>query len=128
VTSQLTVSLFCHVFNDGSLSLGLLKDDYSVQTLHNDDYDDDNNNMNHSRYSDCLRTGRPRGRSPSPGRVKIFLFSTSSRPAQWPTQHPSQWVRGALSPGVKWPGREANHSPPASDEFKKMWIYTSTPP
>jgi hypothetical protein len=34
---------------------------------------------------------------------------------------------GALSPGVKRPGREADHSPPASAEVKKMWIYTSTP-
>jgi hypothetical protein len=31
---------------------------------------------------------------------------------------------GALSPGVKRPGREADHSPPASAEVKK----TSTPP
>jgi hypothetical protein len=30
--------------------------------------------------------------------------------------------------GVKQPGREANHSPPASAEVKKIWIYTSTPP
>jgi hypothetical protein len=35
---------------------------------------------------------------------------------------------GALSPGVKWPGREADHSPPTSAEVKRMWIYTSTPP
>jgi hypothetical protein len=31
----------------------------------------------------------------------------------------------ALSPGVKWQGREADHSPPASAEVKKLWIYTS---
>jgi hypothetical protein len=30
--------------------------------------------------------------------------------------------------GVKWPEREADHSPLASAEIKKMWIYTSTPP
>jgi hypothetical protein len=30
-------------------------------------------------------------------------------------------------PGVKRPGREADHSPPTSAEVKKMWIYTSTP-
>jgi hypothetical protein len=35
---------------------------------------------------------------------------------------------GALSPGVKRQGREADHSPPASAEVKKIWIYTSTPP
>jgi hypothetical protein len=30
-------------------------------------------------------------------------------------------------PGVKRPGREADHSPPGSAEAKKMWIHTSTP-
>jgi hypothetical protein len=32
-----------------------------------------------------------------------------------------------MGTGVKRPGREAGHSPPASAEVKKMWIYTSTP-
>jgi hypothetical protein len=32
------------------------------------------------------------------------------------------------SPGVKQPGREADHSPPANVEVKKIWIYISTPP
>jgi hypothetical protein len=35
---------------------------------------------------------------------------------------------GALSPGVKRLGDDADHSPPASGDFKKIWIYTSTPP
>jgi hypothetical protein len=65
---------------------------------------------------------------PSPSGIKNFLFSTSSRPGLGPTQPPIQWVPGALSPGVKPPGHEANHSPTASVEDKKMWIYTSTPP
>jgi hypothetical protein len=30
--------------------------------------------------------------------------------------------------GVKWPGREANNSPPHSAEIKSEWNYTSTPP
>jgi hypothetical protein len=34
----------------------------------------------------------------------------------------------ALSWGVKRPGREADHSPPTSAEFKKTWIYIYTPP
>jgi hypothetical protein len=29
--------------------------------------------------------------------------------------------------GVKWLWHEANHSPPASAEVKKTWVYTSTP-
>jgi hypothetical protein len=81
-----------------------------------------------SRYSEWLQAGQPRGRSSSPGRDKNFLFSISSRLALGPTQAPSQWLPGALSPGVKRPVREADHSPPASAEVKKMWFYTSTPP
>jgi hypothetical protein len=36
-----------------------------------------------------------------------------------PTQPPIQWVPGTLSLGVKWPGREADHSPPSSAEVKE---------
>jgi len=32
---------------------------------------------------------------------------------------PIQWIRGALSSGVKRPGREADHSPPSSAEVKE---------
>jgi hypothetical protein len=59
-------------------------------------------------------------------RVKNFVFSTSSRPTVESTQLPIQWVSRALYPGVKRPGREADHSPPASAEVKKIQIYTST--
>jgi hypothetical protein len=38
-----------------------------------------------------------------------------------------QWVPGALSPGLKRPGREIDNSPPTSAEVRKMRIYTSTP-
>jgi hypothetical protein len=44
------------------------------------------------------------------------------------THPPMQWVLGAISPGVKRPGREANHSPPTSAEVKNTWFYISTPP
>jgi hypothetical protein len=53
------------------------------------------------------------------------IFSRSSRPALWCTQSPVQWVPGALSPEVKQPGREADHSPPARAEIRKTWIYIS---
>jgi hypothetical protein len=44
------------------------------------------------------------------------------------TDHYIQGVPGALSVGVKRPGREANHSPPSSAEVKNAWSYASTPP
>jgi hypothetical protein len=49
----------------------------------------------------------------------IFLFTTASRPALWPTQPPIQWEPGALSVGVKRPERETDHSPPSSVEVKE---------
>jgi hypothetical protein len=49
--------------------------------------------------------------------VKNFYFSMSSRPSLGSTQPPTKWVPGALSPGVKRPGREAE--PSASAEVKK---------
>jgi hypothetical protein len=42
-----------------------------------------------------------------------------------PTSYPAG--AGALSLGLRQPGREANHSPPANAEVKKMWIYITTP-
>jgi hypothetical protein len=81
-----------------------------------------------SRYSYWLRAGRLRGWSSSPVGGKNFLFSKSSRLALGSTQPPIQWVPGALSPGVKRQGHEADYYPPTSAEVKKMWIYISTPP
>jgi hypothetical protein len=49
----------------------------------------------------------------------IFLFTTTYRTDLGPTQHPIQWVQGALSLGVKRPGREADHSLPSSAEVKE---------
>jgi len=45
-----------------------------------------------------------------PARAKIFLFATKSMPALGPIQPPIQQVSRALSPGVKLPGRESDHS------------------
>jgi hypothetical protein len=71
-----------------------------------------------------LRVGRPRGRTSSPGRVKNFLFATSSRRALGSSQPLANGYRGEFSPGVKRPGREAVHSPPTSAQVKKTWIST----
>jgi hypothetical protein len=53
----------------------------------------------------------------------LYVVQTGSgtHPASYPMG------KGALSLGIKRQGREADHSPPASAEVKKMWIYTSTP-
>jgi hypothetical protein len=55
------------------------------------------------------------------GRVPVGVGNFS------PTEPPTQRVTGALSLGVKRPGREADHSPPSSADVKNAWRYTSTP-
>jgi hypothetical protein len=49
------------------------------------------------------------------------IFSSPRRPDRlWgPPSLLSNWYR-RLTPGVKWQGREADHSPPTSEEVKKM--------
>jgi hypothetical protein len=56
---------------------------------------------------------------------KIFVFSTSSRQTPGLTQTPIQWALGPLSPRVKRPGPEADHSPSFNAEYKKS---TTLPP
>jgi len=41
---------------------------------------------------------------------------------------PIQWVRGALTPGLKRPGLETDHSPPSSTQIKNACSSTSTTP
>jgi hypothetical protein len=62
--------------------------------------------------------------------VRSRIFSSTRHPDRmWrPPSLLSNGYRGALSPGVKPPGCETDHSPPTSAEVKKMWIYISTPP
>jgi hypothetical protein len=50
--------------------------------------------------------------------LRIFLFTTTSRPAVGPTEPPFQWLPAALSLGVKRPVCEADRSPPSSAEIK----------
>jgi hypothetical protein len=73
-------------------------------------------------YSDWLRAGRPKGSEFESRYGQEFsllhVVQTGSG------VHPNS----CLSPGVKRPKREADHSPPASAYIKKIWIYTSTPP
>jgi hypothetical protein len=52
--------------------------------------------------------------------ICVCMFTTASRTALGPTQPPFQRVPGALSLGVKRPGREADHSPPSNAEVEEL--------
>jgi hypothetical protein len=69
-----------------------------------------------SWYSDKLRAGQLWFDSRQG--QEIFLYRTVSRKALGPTQPPIQLVPRALSPGVKRPWREADHSPPPTVKVK----------
>jgi hypothetical protein len=56
----------------------------------------------------------------------ISLFTTASRPALGPAQPPIQWVPGALSLGVKWPGREAIPQLPSTCSWTGAQLKKST--
>jgi hypothetical protein len=65
------------------------------------------------------------------GGLGIFLFITVSRTALGPTQPPIQWVPGAHSLGVKWPGHEADHLPQTSAEVKEcvdLYLHSTNTP
>jgi hypothetical protein len=74
-----------------------------------------------------MQAGRPRGLSSCPGRGKIFLLSTSSRPILETTQPHIQRLQGSISSRVKRPGREADHLLATLAEAKNISIYTSIP-
>jgi hypothetical protein len=62
------------------------------------------------------------------GGLGVFPFTTASRTALGLTQPPIQWVPGALSLGVKRPGREADRSPQSSAEVKEwLELYLHSP-
>jgi hypothetical protein len=63
--------------------------------------------------------------------LRIFLLTTPSRTSLGPTQPPIQWVPEALFLGIKWPGLEADHSPPSSAEVKEcvdLYIHSPNTP
>jgi hypothetical protein len=77
-----------------------------------------------NRYSDGLRASRP---GFDCRRGKIFLFSIASRMALRPTKPPIRRVPGEISPGIKWPGREADHSPPSTANVKNDGVIPPLP-
>jgi hypothetical protein len=70
-----------------------------------------------------LLAGQPRNQGSIFGGAKIF-FSSSHHP-DWPFMW---WTPRAISPGVKWPRQEADHSPASGAKVKFVWSYTSIPP
>jgi hypothetical protein len=52
------------------------------------------------------------GRGSNSDRGNVLLFSTASRSSLGLMQRPMQLIPAAISPGVKWPGHEADYSPP----------------
>jgi hypothetical protein len=79
-------------------------------------YNNSNNLLEFRNSSVGIRSGQP-GVDSRQGQ-EIFLFSTASREALGPAQSPVKREPGALSPGVKRPGRKVYHSPPYSVEVK----------
>jgi hypothetical protein len=51
-----------------------------------------------------------------PESARFFSSLQRSNPTLGPTQPPIQWVLRAIFRGVKWPGREADHSPASNAE------------
>ena len=67
-----------------------------------------------------------RNRGSTPARDEIVLHV--SKLALVPS-HPSiPWVPEALTPGMKRPKCEGDHTPPSSTEVKNEWSYISIPP
>jgi hypothetical protein len=60
------------------------------------------------------------------GRGKTFPFSTIVQMSFGPSHPTIQGIPGFF-PGVKQPGREADHSLPSSTEMRNEWSYTATP-
>ena len=74
-----------------------------------------------------LRSGRP---GSIPGNGKTFFFSSVCPDRLWGAlSHLFTGHKGPPHPTVeiKRPGREGDHSPPSSAEFRNEWSYTSTP-
>ena len=81
---------------------------------------------NDSRYSHSATGWTIGGSNPGTGE-KHFPFSKTSRLDLGSTQPPLRRI-SEFFPGVKRPGREVGHPPPASAKVKNKWSYTSASP
>jgi hypothetical protein len=57
----------------------------------------------------------------------IFFSSEPRSDRLWGPDSLISDEQGVLSPDLKRPGREADYSPPSSEEIKNDWSYTPTP-
>jgi len=55
--------------------------------------------------------------------LRLLVQAGSGPPSHLSNGFPGE---GVISPEVKRPGREADHSPPSSAEVRNAWTYTST--
>lgn len=75
-----------------------------------------------------LRNGTSKIQAYICGRGKKFSSSTERLDGNWVSSIiPVNGCRVSFTE-VKWPGREANHSPPFNVKVKKDWSYTLTSP
>jgi len=54
------------------------------------------------------------------------LIAIVSKRVLEPTQPPTQWVLEVITPGIKWPGREADQLAASNAEDKNARCYTFT--
>jgi hypothetical protein len=57
----------------------------------------------------------------------VSKYSTAYIPALQPTQAPIHQVTGTLSPGIKQPESEADHSPPSSTKAENVGAISPIP-
>jgi hypothetical protein len=60
-------------------------------------------------------------------KTKAFFFHSTVASLSLGPNQPIQRIRGLFPPGLKYPGREADRSPPYSSEAKKRGATTPLP-
>lgn len=74
------------------------------------------------------RAGNPRNRGSTTGRSNRLVSSPAFRPVLEPNQPLIRWIPKVLSPGLKLPGCESDHSIQSNAQVKKDWNNTPSCP